>query len=104
MGSVMRGTTPVIKYRFNVVDVSNIAVAYMTIKCRFATIERTLADAVIDTENNVLTWKLTQAETLSLRANDMADIQLRYKLSDGTAGGSQVYHVPVERILKEGVI
>lgn len=104
MGSVMRGTTPVIKYRFKVVDVSNIAVAYMTIKCRFATIERTLADAVIDTENNVLTWKLTQAETLSLPTNGTADIQIRYKLVDNTAGGSQICHVPVEKILKDGVI
>ena len=103
---IPRGATPTIRYRFKIIDVTNIAVAYMTIKQGRTTIEKTLADATVvhNEEDNHLDWRLTQAETLSICDGLNLEIQCRWKLADGTAGESFVSNVPPYRILKEGEI
>lgn len=103
--AITRGTTPSIKYKFNVVDVSNIAVAYMTITQQAMRIEYDLTQAVVDAEDNSLTWSLTQEDTLQIFAQSPGvNIQCRYRLADGTAGASRIMNVPTGTILKDGVI
>lgn len=104
--SIPRGTTPTLRYKFNRVNVTDIAVAYMTLKQGSLTIEKTLADAdvVHDEDNNYLDWRLTQAETLSISMKSNVEVQCRWKLADGTAGESPVTVTSPARILKEGEI
>lgn len=102
---IARGTTPIIRMTFTIVDASSIDVAYLTIIQGDLLIEKTLEDAtVVHTEtDNYLEWHLTQDETLSLNASANAQIQCRYK-ANGVAYDSPVYTESIYRILKEGVI
>lgn len=103
--AITRGTTPSIKYKFNVVNVPDIAVAYMTITQQAMRIEYDLTQAVVDAEDNSLTWSLTQEDTLQILAQSFGvNIQCRYRLADGTAGASRIMNVPSSAILKDGVI
>lgn len=100
---IPRGTTAVIEYKFKTIDVSTITSCYLTIKQGDVEIEKDLSDATMDTTDNTLSWKLTQAETLGLNASKEVERQLRYKTA------SNAYISPITktrsyRILKEGVI
>ena len=104
--SIPRGTTPTIRHTFKRVDVTDVVVAYMTLKQGALTIEKTLSDAtVVHSEtDNYIEWKLTQAETLSIIDKINIEEQCRWKLADGTAGESPVAVLSPDRILKEGEI
>lgn len=102
--AVMRGTTPTIQYRFKTVDVSTIAVIYLSLKQGSVYIEKDKTESVVDTENHRVSWTLTQEETLSLNPYNDVEIQVRYRLNDGKAGGSRIKNVPAEKILKDGEI
>ena len=104
--SIPRGTTPTIRHTFKRVDVSDIAVAYMTLKQGTLTIEKTLSEATVvhNETGNYIEWRLTQAETLSINEKVNIEEQCRWRLADGTAGESPVAVVPPNRILKEGEI
>ena len=100
---IPRGTTAVIKYKFKTIDVNSITTCYLTIRQGDVEIEKDLSAATADTEENTLSWKLTQAETLRLNASKEIERQLRYKTA------SNAYISPVTktrsyRILKEGEI
>lgn len=87
MTKIIIGTTPTITYKFNVVSVSDIVSAILTIKERGTTIiEKSLADASIG--EDTLSWTLTQQETLDMGAKS-ASIMLNWKLRDGTRGASK---------------
>lgn len=103
---IPRGTTPTIRHTFKRVDVSDITVAYMTIKQGSLTIEKTLSDATVvhNETDNYLEWKLTQAETLSVLEKVNVEEQCRWKLSDGTVGKSPVAILDPDRLVKEGEI
>jgi hypothetical protein len=47
---------------------------------------------------------LTQEETLSLKASPSTVMQMRFLMDDGQAMATPIVKVPVEAILKEGVI
>lgn len=64
-------------------------------------IERELADCVVTAGS--VTCTLTEAETLRLQAGRTLEIQLRAGV--GTARmASQIFRIPVARILKEGML
>ena len=102
---IARGTTPVIRVMYRVVDVSTIDVAYLTIKQGGVTIEKDIQDATVvhSGDNNYLEWSLTQEETLSLCSNCNVEMQVRCR-ANGEAYDSPINIAPVYRILKEGVI
>ena len=84
--SIIRGTTPTIKFTFDQINTSDIVTAYLVIKQRGkSVIERDLPTATIETE--FISWKLEQAETLKLSKSD-AEIICDWKLNDGTRGRS----------------
>ncbi len=104
---IPRGTTPTITYTFKVVDPHDITVADLTINQFGNTvIEKSLEDAeVISTEEcRALEWTLTQQETLALKACLVAEMQLRYKLLDGSAHATLVTNIQPAKILKDGEI
>lgn len=83
--SIIRGTTPTIRYTFRVVDPSNIVAAYLTMKqCGSNVVERDIS--TMTTGEAYVEWQLTQTETLALLAIDApVDIQMRYRTTDGKA-------------------
>lgn len=86
MATIIRGTTPTIKYTFNTVDPTDITVAYLTIKQGDSTvIEKDLSDATVG--NKYIAWMLTQSESLSL-SPCMASFMCNWKKNDGTRGAS----------------
>lgn len=86
MAKVILGTTPTFKYRFSIVEVSNITTAILTIKQDgVVVIEKTISDATADEE--ALYWTLSQAETLSLKTG-LASVMINWKTNDGTRGAS----------------
>lgn len=103
---IIRGTTPTIVIRYKTISVSDIIGAYLTIKqsSNRLVINKDLSNATIDLENNSLSWKLSQEETLQINEQYMLRLQCRYLLSDGTAGSSPNYDVSPYDILRDGVI
>jgi len=100
---IPRGTTPSVQYVFNTVNVSEIVVAYLTIEQNGTLItEKDLTTA--DVGEKTLTWKLTQVETLKIKDKIPIRVQVRYKLSDGSAFDSLITTCSPYEILKEGVI
>lgn len=102
--SIIRGTTPTIRYTFRVVDPSRIRVAYLTIKqCDNVVIERDISTMV--TGENYVEWQLTQEETLRLLVGKMpTDLQMRYKTLDGKAYATNHERESVIYINKGGEI
>ena len=87
MTKIIIGTTPTIKYKFKVVNVSEISVAILTIKERGVNIiEKDLSDATVGEDS--LSWTLTQEETLQL-GSKTATMMLNWKTEDGTRGASE---------------
>ena len=86
MSTIIRGTTPTIKYTFRTVQPSDIAVAYLTIQQSGATvIEKELSDATTGTD--YIAWMLSQTETLSLQPTN-ASFVCNWRKADGTRGAS----------------
>ena len=65
MGSIIRGTTPTIKFSFRNIDPGDIGIAYLVVK-QIGNIKIKLSkDEAIEDENS-LSWMLSQEQTLSL--------------------------------------
>lgn len=102
---LQRGTTPTIRYSFSKVSVSDIIECYLTIMQNGELLfEKDLSSAVVDSEEEVISWKLTQEETLMFDTNGRLQMQIRYKLTGGEAYASKVVEESAYRILKDGVI
>lgn len=101
---IMRGTTPSITMTYRTVDVSTIVEAWLTIKQDVpqTVINKDLSAAEVGA--STLTWYLTQEDTLRIKNGRNVQIQCRYLLQDGTAGGSAIYDVSPYDILRDGVI
>ena len=102
MATIIRGTTPPIKYTFQTVKPSDISVAYLTAKQGGATkIEKALADATVG--EDFIAWTLTQEDTLAL-SPAMAYFMCNWKKADGTRGASEEMGAMVTSNHKEEVI
>ncbi len=88
MTRIIIGTTPTITYTFNVVPVSSIVTADLTIRQRTGIVlEKHLSDATVG--ENTLSWTLTQEETLSL-GMQVGTIMVNWLTADGVAGVSEM--------------
>ena len=99
MASIIRGTTPTLKYTFNTVDVEDITTAYLSIKGA-TTLEKTLSEAIVG--ENYLAWTLTQAETLAF--GNRISVMVNWLLDDGTRGASKKKQIIIESNYKDVVI
>ena len=97
-----RGTTPTISITVKGLSDIQINKAYLTLKQRGTVVEKTEADMKID--GDMLQVALTQEETLKFMARAEINVQLRVLSTNNTAYASNIVTVPVEAILKEGVI
>lgn len=98
MASIIRGTTPTIKYTFNTIKVEDITAAYLSVKGA-TTLEKSLDVATVG--EDYIAWTLSQAETLEL--GDSISVMVNWLLEDGTRGASTKKSFMIEENYK-GVI
>lgn len=100
---IIRGTTPSIIYKFDIIEPENISVCYLTIKQKCETIiEKTLQDAVVTSES--ITFRLTQQDTLKLVSPYTCQIVLDWKTTSGIRGRSEIVECGVNPPGKDEVI
>ncbi len=97
---MFRGSTPL--HTFTVDRDLREAVIYVTYQQNGVTVMERTNDSLSVTETSVA-LRLTQEETLEFQSG-VIHIQIRYVLPDGTADASTIMQVPVQEILKDGVI
>lgn len=101
-----RGTTPTLTLKLKNCDVSLLDNVYITFKqnrYQNKVLEKTLDDISVDIEKNTLTIRLTQEDTLYFCESDV-EMQLRAVTTNNQAVASKIIKLPVNRILKDGVI
>lgn len=102
MATIIKGTTPTIKYTFKTVRPTDIAVAYLTAKQGGTKkIEKALEAATVGTD--YLAWTLTQEETLGLNTT-MTYFMCNWKTANGTRGASEELGVMIATNQKDEVI
>ena len=96
-----RGTTPTLTFRLPI-DTGSITVLSIAVaQGRQVKIEKTLSDVHLD--GNVISCTLTEAETLSLTAGSSIEAKIQLRVGVGEQRmASQIFTVPVERILRDG--
>lgn len=99
-----RGTTPTFTFKLPI-DVSTITKTAISFRqpggCN---IEKSLADCAKG-EGNKLTCSLTEEETLGLRAATLYPMEIQMRVGVGSARfASQIWQVPIDRILKDGAL
>lgn len=100
---MFRGTTPTLNIRFkeNLEDL-DISAFYISFKQNNEIkLEKELSDININV--NIVSLTLTQEETLLFTANDIIQIQCRYKIGE-KAYATKIIKTVFEPTLKEGVI
>ena len=99
---MIRGTTPKLEFTIPF-DAGQLAEAYITISQKGGiVIDKPLSEIICD--GNVMSLHLTQEETLKLKADSIAEIQIRVRTNSGEALASNIIQVSTERILKDGEI
>lgn len=98
-----RGTTPTLTFRLPI-DTGSITVLSVAIaQGRQVKIEKTLSDVHLD--GNVISCTLTEDETLSLTAGASVEAKIQLRVGVGEQRmASQIFTVPVERILRDGAL
>lgn len=97
-----RGTTPTLKIKVKGIEVDRLKSIYITIRQGQKEVTKTVDDIGIEGEN-LLSVPLAQEDTLIFMSGHV-DIQLRAVTDNGVAVASNIKRMPMERILKEGVI
>lgn len=99
---MIRGTTPTLEFTLPF-DTADIAEGYITFTQHGKNVlEKSVNDA--EKNENKLTLKLTQEETLELSASLNVKIQARIRMKTGDAIASEIITAPVRDILKDGII
>ena len=82
--TIVRGTTPTIRYSFSTINISDLSVAKLVIFQDEAVITKDLSEGSVGV--NYVEWTLSQTDTLALIPSVRAIIKLDWLLSDGTRG------------------
>ena len=98
-----RGTTPTLTFRLPI-DTGSITVLSIAVaQGRQVKIEKTLSDVHLD--GNVISCTLTEDETLSLTAGASIEAKIQLRVGVGEQRmASQIFTVPVKRILRDGAL
>lgn len=103
MGDKMRrGTTPTLEIEMKGIDISELSGIYITIRQGDVEITKDKDQIEIKDGNMILVW-LSQEDTLKF-VRGYAWVQLRATTNDGLAVASTINRIPVDAILKDGVI
>lgn len=101
--SIIRGTTPTLRFTFSEINIADITTAILVIKQNDETIiEKPLSEAVVN--EGYIDWQLTQEETFKLNIHKKAEICCDWKLVNGVRGRSHMISEWVERTGKNEVI
>lgn len=99
-----RGTTPTIVFNVNFdLDFSLVKQVWATFKSQTVEITKDLEQVTLDNTNKTVSVKLSQTETLQF-INQFVETQLRFLLDDDTAYATNIVRLPMNAILKGGVI
>lgn len=99
---MIRGTTPMLEFVIPF-DTSQLAQAHVTLSQNGkVVIDKALEECRCN--ENKLSVRLTQEETLKLQCDCITEIQIRARFSSGDAVASNIVRVSTGRILKDGVI
>lgn len=100
---MFRGTTPTFAFKLPF-QASTLTAAVVSFRQPGGvSIDRSLAGCTVS--GDTLSVSLTEAETLSLRALTLYPVEIQLRVGVGEARmASQVFSVPVERILKDGAL
>ena len=98
-----RGTTPTLEIKVTGIEVAELESIYITLSQYKKQVTKETQDITIDELNNTLYVPLSQEDTLSMERGYVY-IQMRAVTKDGLAVASGVKMIPVEEILKGGVI
>ena len=102
MSDIYRGTTHSFEFDMET-DLSEVSVMWVTIAQNG--IERVTKETEdIEIEGQTIKVNLTQEDTLALKPNRPAKIQIRILLNDGTAEITETIEREVHDCLKDGVI
>ena len=90
MDSILQGTTPTLTIELDPVDlnVENIVALDLAIKQKDNVTDYGLSDVTLDVENNAISYKFTEDETLAFIPDTFLFVQLRFLLPDGTICGT----------------
>lgn len=99
---MIRGTTPTLEFKipFDVGLIDELSIAFS--QNSVVVLDKSLIDCTTNGQTIIL--KLSQIETLKLRAGTRTEIQVRVRIHDGTALASKIISVQTDRILKDGEI
>jgi len=90
MNGILQGTTPSLTITIpEEISVSSITALELTFKQVFGVSVHHLADVIIDTEANTITYAFSEAETLALSPAAPLMWQLRIQTADGIFGTPQ---------------
>lgn len=99
-----RGTTPTIVFNINSdLDFSLLSQVWVTFKSQTVEVTKDMSQIGLDNENRKISVRLSQTETLSF-INQCVETQIRFLLSDGTALATNIVKLPMNAVLKGGVI
>lgn len=98
-----RGTTPTFTFKLPIAASSLTEAVISFRQAGGASMDKLLSDCTVS--EDTLTVSLTEEETLSLRARTVQPLEIQLRVGVGTARmASQIFTVPVERILKDGAL
>ena len=104
MVSIIKGTTPTFRFRYKNVDLSNVTVAYLTVKQnKELVLQRDLSTAIVDATEHTVSYKLTQPETLLFNKGKIM-VMHNWLLTDGTRGAMPEAEIQVLDNHKDEVI
>ena len=99
---IIRGTTPILIFTFDSITVSDVSVAYLTIKQNNEIIlSKDIQEASVG--EKTISWQLSQQDTLSLMACS-AVVYCDWKLNSGVRGASAPLTIGVSSSGKVEVI
>lgn len=99
---MIRGTTPKLEFTLPF-DTEQLQEAFVTFAQNGSVVlDKPLSECILD--QNTLTVRLTQEDTLKLKEVYTTEMQIRARMLSGDALASNIIRVSTERILKDGVI
>ena len=102
---IYRGTTPTITVHLRNIDfdMSDIAIAQVTLEDDRGRNQKVFDNPTIDQENKNISIELSQADTLSYDYG-MLNLQIRIKLNSGRVAPTKIYSIKMGRTLNEEIL
>ena len=106
MDSILQGTTPTLTLAIDPADfsVSDIVALELAVKQKNNVMLYSLADVTLDAEENTISYRFSEIETLTFIPGVWLTVQLRVCFADGNICGSEPMNFGVEDLISPEVI